>query len=77
VAEIAIHLQGFACPLDALAFERWLRGRRGIRSVYVNPPNDSAYLTYDPQPTTPDAIRNVMTALGYGTQAPVGRREAS
>ena len=48
MARIVFGIHGLACPLDAMALERRLRRLRGVTRVYVNPANDSAYVTYAP-----------------------------
>jgi len=51
----------------ALTLERAICRLDGVAEAYVNPATETAYVTFDPDPVTEDAIRRTIRTLGYKT----------
>ncbi|HMQ29976.1 MAG TPA: heavy-metal-associated domain-containing protein [Chloroflexaceae bacterium] len=50
----------------ALVVERTLARTPGVARVYVNPATEMAYVEYDPETTTAQAVADAVTVAGFG-----------
>ena len=55
----------FSCAGESAGLERRLRRVPGVRHVAVNPLNEIAYVTFDPNRTNQAELEFVVTAAGF------------
>src|SRR5713226_1183291 len=73
VVEVDLHNAYNATEYAGL--ERCWRGLPGVNSVHLDRTRAIAHLSYDPQETTPDNLREILTRGGY--RCDCHRREGS
>jgi Cu+-exporting ATPase len=50
----------------SLTIERVLARTSGVVEVYVNPATEMAYITYDPEQSSPEQLAIVIKRAGFG-----------
>ena len=66
--EIAIKtypVTGMSCAGCATNVEKRLKAQEGVTSASVNYSNNSAYINFDPEVTSPEKLRKEIQAIGY------------
>jgi copper chaperone CopZ len=62
---VLIRVLDFSCAGESAGLERRLQRVAGVRSVAVNPVNETAYVTFDPTRTNVDELEFVVAAAGF------------
>ncbi len=73
--ELEVRVRNLDCEHDARAIERGLEGLPGLVRVRVFPRSAKAVLTYAPDITSPDVLRQRLRAIGFppeGSSRPSG-----
>lgn len=73
--ELELRVRNLDCEHDARAIERGLEGLPGLVRVRVFPRSAKAVLTYAPDVTSPDAVRQRLRGIGFppeGSSRPSG-----
>lgn len=65
-ATARFRIDGLTCAAEAVRLEHRLMSLAGIISVVVNPINEIAYITFDPNLTSPDQVGGSIEAEGFG-----------
>lgn len=63
--QVDFRVAGLDCEDEAQAIARGLRGFPGVVELHVYPQSARVVLTYDPDRTSPDALKAQLTALGF------------
>lgn len=72
---------GMSCAGCATNVEKRLKAQQGVEAASVNFSNNSAYINYDPEITSPEKLRKEIQAIGYDlvieeeTEAESGAKE--
>ncbi len=56
---------GMSCAGCAANIEKRLKNQEGVKSASVNYSNNSAYINYDPEFTSPEKLKKEIQAIGY------------
>ena len=67
-ARLEVRVRNLDCESDANRIQRGLAGFRGLAESKVNPGAARVTLLYDPDVTTPDALRDKLGELGFPVQ---------
>ncbi|MCG3175077.1 MAG: Copper-exporting P-type ATPase [Myxococcota bacterium] len=70
--KIEFQVDGMTCASCALRVEKRLKETPGVESAAVNLALGQAYVSYDPQALTPEAIAKRVSAIGYEARLPAG-----
>ncbi|HID50619.1 MAG TPA: cation-translocating P-type ATPase [Anaerolineae bacterium] len=67
--QLEIRVGNLDCEHDAAAIERGLQGTSGLETLQVYPKSAKVILTYNPDTTSPDALKEKLDTLGFPAQA--------
>ncbi len=67
--KLEIRVGNLDCEHDAAAIERGLQGTAGLDTLQVYPKSAKVVLAYDPDITSPDALKEKLDTLGFPAQA--------
>ena len=67
--KLEIRVGNLDCEHDAAAIERGLRGTAGLDTLKVYPKSAKVVLTYDPDATSPDDLKEKLDTLGFPPQS--------
>lgn len=66
--QLDIRVGNLDCEHDAAAIERGLHGAPGLVALKVYPKSAKVALTYNPESTSPEALKQTLDALGFPVQ---------
>ncbi|NKQ34253.1 MAG: cation-translocating P-type ATPase [Chloroflexi bacterium] len=67
--QLEVRVGNLDCEHDAAAIERGLQGTTGLETLKVYPKSAKVILTYNPDTTSPDTLKEKLDALGFPAQA--------
>lgn len=66
IRRVTLSVSGVSCwGTDAALLERVLSGVPGVRSAYVNPATEMAYVVYDPALCEPQHLMEALSGAGF------------